>query len=620
MGSIREKVARLRAPVNPWDRFDACSSWAGNTLCGIAGEIRFDGRAPSVDAVAAITERLASRGPDGAGLWSSGPVALGHRRLAIIDLSRRGDQPMVDPELGLTVVFNGCIYNHRALRAELEGAGYRFFSNSDTEVLLKGWHRWGEGLVDRLAGMFAFCIVERDSGRSVLVRDRLGIKPLYLAETPGALRFASALPALVAGGGVDTTVDPIALHHYLTFHAIVPAPRTILAGVSKLPPATLLVVEPDGRRRERRYWQPSHDVEGRPQSPGEWREAVAAALRLAVERRTVSDVPVGVLLSGGLDSSLIVGLLRERGQDKLSTFSIGFDTIGDEEGDEFSYSDVVAERFDTDHHQIRIPTDRVLSALQPTVAAMSEPMVSHDVVAFYLLSQEVSQHVKVVQSGQGADEVFAGYHWYQKLAGVAGDGVAEYASVFFDRTRNDIAEAVEPEYLPDTDVSLDFVTRHFAEPGASSAVKRALRIDTHVMLVEDPVKRVDNTTMAWGLEGRVPFLDHELVELASACPPELKLAGGGKGILKDLARAVIPHEVIDRPKGYFPVPPLIVLEGPYVDLLRDALTSPAAKERGLFRPDHVRHLLDRPNELTTLRYNKLWELGLLELWLQTHVN
>ena len=590
-------------------------------MCGIAGEIRFDGRRPAVEAVAAITERLASRGPDGAGLWSSGAAALGHRRLAIIDLSRRGDQPMVDPELGLTVVFNGCIYNHRQLRAELEAAGYRFFSNSDTEVLLKGWHRWGEGLVERLAGMFAFALVERDSGRAVLARDRLGIKPLYLAETPGALRFASSLPALVAGGGVDTTVDPVALHHYLTFHAIVPPPRTILAGVSKLPPATLLVVEPDGRRRETTYWEPSYDaVDGAPRSASEWREAVGAALRVAVDRRTVADVPVGVLLSGGLDSSLIVALLRERGQDALSTFSIGFDTIGDEEGDEFRWSDVVAERFETDHHRIRIPTDRVLAAVEPTVAAMSEPMVSHDVVAFYLLSEEVARHVKVVQSGQGADEVFAGYHWYQKLAAVEGDGVDEYARVFFDRARAEVAEVVDPDHLPGADVSRELVAAAFARPGASSAVKRALRIDTEVMLVDDPVKRVDNTTMAWGLEARVPFLDHELVELAAACPPELKLAGGGKGILKDLARAVLPAEVIDRPKGYFPVPPLTYLEGPYVDLLRDALTSPAAKERGLFRPDHVRHLLDHPNELTTLRYNKLWELGLLELWLQTHVN
>ncbi|MDQ3978980.1 MAG: N-acetylglutaminylglutamine amidotransferase [Actinomycetota bacterium] len=587
-------------------------------MCGISGELRFDSRPGRPEVAAAMAGRLASRGPDGAGVWSAGSVALGHRRLAIIDLSRRGDQPMVDPELGLSVVFNGCIYNHRELRRDLEADGYRFFSTSDTEVLLKGYHQWGTKLVDRLVGMFAFCLVERDSGRALLARDRLGVKPLYLAEGPGWLRFASTLPALLVEGDVDSTVDPVALHHYLTFHAVVPSPRTILKGVTKLPPATMLEVEPDGRRKETRYWEPvtadgGHELTG----PEEWRDAVGARLREAVERRLVSDVPVGVLLSGGLDSSLIVGLLRERGQDGLSTFSIGFESLGDEEGDEFRWSDLVADRFGTDHHKLEIPTASVLDTLLPTVAAMSEPMVSHDVVAFYLLAQEVSRHVKVVQSGQGADEVFAGYHWYQKLAAAEGDGVDAYAAAFFDRDHDDVAEAVAPEYLVDADVSRAFVAEHFSRPGADTPLERALRIDTEVMLVEDPVKRVDNTTMAWGLEARVPFLDHELVELAAACPAELKLAHDGKGVLKDFARQVLPHEVIDRPKGYFPVPPLVQLGEPYVELLRDALTSTVARDRGLFRPEHVRDLLENPNQLTTLRYNKLWELGVLELWLQT---
>ena len=593
-------------------------------MCGIAGEVRNDGRLPDVAAVGRMVETMGSRGPDGAGVWSAGPVALGHRRLAIIDLSERGHQPMVDSDLGLTVVFNGCIYNHRELRRELESAGHRFVSTSDTEVLLKGWREWGEGLVDRLAGMFAFALAERDTGRLVLARDRLGVKPLYLAEVAGALRFASTLPALVAGGGVDTDIDPVGLHHYLTFHAVVPVPRTLLQGVQKLAPATLLVVEPDGRRRERRYWDPwtapRHHEEADPRA---WQNAVEAALRIAVRRRMVADVPVGVLLSGGLDSSLIVALLADEGQDTLATFSIGFESAGGEDGDEFRWSDQVAQRYATDHHQLRIPTDRVLDALPGAVAAMSEPMVSHDVVAFYLLSQEVSRHVKVVQSGQGADEVFAGYHWYQTMAalpgnGAAGDGLAEYASVFFDRTHDEVNAAVNPEYALERDVSRAFVEDWFAAPGADTPVQRALRLDTSVMLVEDPVKRVDNMTMAFGLEARVPFLDHELVELAVACPPEWLVAGGGKGILKELARPLLPADVIDRPKGYFPVPPLVHLDEAAVGLLRDALLAPEAKERALFRPDHVEHLLDHPHELTALKYNQLWELGMVELWLQAH--
>jgi asparagine synthase (glutamine-hydrolysing) len=590
-------------------------------MCGIAGELRFDGRRPDLAAVDRMATHLEPRGPDGAGVWASGPVALGHRRLAIIDLSRRGDQPMTDPELGLTVVFNGCIYNHRELRRDLEAAGYRFFSTSDTEILLKGYHRWGpERFLDRLVGMFAFCIVERDTGRALLARDRLGVKPLYLAEAGGVLRFSSSLPSLVAGGGVDTAIDPVALHHYLTFHAVVPAPRTVLRGVTKLAPGHLLVVEADGRRRVERYWGPPFEADPSAVSrdAGQWLEATSEALRRAVRRRLVADVPVGVLLSGGLDSSLIVALLAEEEQPDLATFSIGFESGGGQEGDEFRWSDMVASRFGTNHHRLQVPTDDVLAALAGAVAAMSEPMVSHDVVAFYLLSREVSRHCKVVQSGQGADEVFAGYHWYQRMAGVTGDGLADYTAAFFDRTDDEVAAAVSPEYRVEGNPSLDFVRDHFAQPGAGSALRRALRIDTHVMLVEDPVKRVDNMTMAWGLEARVPFLDHELVELAAACPAELLVAHGGKGILKDLARPLLPGEVIDRPKGYFPVPPLVHLEGDAVELLRDALLAPEAKDRGLFRPEHVEHLLAHPHELTTLKYNQLWELGMLELWLQRH--
>ncbi len=255
--------------------------------------------------------------------------------------------------------------------------------------------------------------------RVVLGRDRLGIKPLYLAETGGALRFASTPQALIAGGGVDTSIDPVALHHYLTWHAVVPPPRTILAGVRKLEPATLMVIEPDGERRTTTYWRPSfsRDAAGDGgRDADSWREEVLEALRRAVRRRMVADVPVGVLLSGGLDSSLIVALLAEQGQRGLQTFSIGFDPVGGREGDEFVYSDRVVEEFATDHHKLPIGEGRTIAALEGAIAAMSEPMVSHDNVAFYLLSQEVSKHVKVVQSGQGADEVFAGYHWYATVA------------------------------------------------------------------------------------------------------------------------------------------------------------------------------------------------------------
>jgi asparagine synthase (glutamine-hydrolysing) len=594
-------------------------------MCGATGEVRLDGRVPDVAAVSAMAAVMARRGPDAAGTWSQGRVALGHRRLRIIDLTEAGAQPMVDADLGLTIAWNGCIYNYKELRRELTDKGYRFFSHSDTEVLLKAYHRWGDDFVGHLHGMFAFAIAERDSGRVLLGRDRLGIKPLYLTQDSHRIRFASTLPALLAGGDVDTRIDRDALHHYMTFHSVVPAPLTILRGVRKVPPGSLVAIEPDGRIVTSTYWTPefARRDDRSDWTERDWEDAVLSALRVAVERRLVADVPVGCLLSGGVDSSLIVGLLAEAGQHGLSTFSIGFESAGGVAGDEFQWSDIVAKRFDTDHHQIRIGTDRMLPALDEAIGAMSEPMVSHDCVAFYLLSQEVSRHVKVVQSGQGADEVFAGYHWYPPMgspsAATLDGSVAEYRGAFFDRDAAGVEALVGAGYLAQRDPSGRFVAEHFARAGAETGIDRALRLDTTVMLVDDPVKRVDNMTMAWGLEGRVPFLDHELVELAATCPPELKIAQGGKGVLKEAARRVIPAEVIDRPKGYFPVPALTHLEGPYLDLVRDALYSPVAKERGLFDTDAVDALLADPNgKLTPLRGNELWQIALLELWLQRH--
>ncbi|CAL9322089.1 N-acetylglutaminylglutamine amidotransferase [Streptomyces sp. SudanB182_2057] len=591
-------------------------------MCGLSGEMRFDGTRPDLAAVERMNDRLAARGPDGEGVWSHGAVALGHRRLKIIDLSERGAQPLTDTRQEITGVFNGCIYNYQELRAELTALGHRFRSTSDTEVLLAAYRQWGTACVDRFYGMFAFALVEHRTGRLVLGRDRLGIKPLYLAQTPGRLRFASSLPALLAAGGVDTSLDPAAVHQYLSWHATVAAPRTVLAGVRKLPPATVRVVEPDGTYQEHRYWQPSYTR--RPEHAGmgvaEWRDAVLDALRTAVRRRMVADVPVGVLLSGGLDSSLIVALLADEGQRDLATFSVGFEAEGGDEGDEFRYSDLVAREFATDHHRFVVPSRRVSAALDAAVAAMSEPMMSHDVVAFHLLSEQVSQNVKVVQSGQGADEVFAGYHWYPRLASAAREEEPQrYAETYFDRSHADLATMLRPDMLPRDDVSGRFVREHMAAPGAETALDAALRLDTHVMLVDDPVKRVDNMTMDWGLEARVPFLDHELVELAAACPPELKLADGGKGVLKEAGRKLLPREVVDRPKGYFPVPAITHMAGPVLERVREALSAPEAKRRGVFRDSYVAELLAAPDRHRTKRgANALWQVALLEIWLQTH--
>jgi asparagine synthase (glutamine-hydrolysing) len=264
-----------------------------------------------------------------------------------------------------------------------------------------------------------------------------------------------------------------------------------------------------------------------------------------------------------------------------------------------------------------VDSQRLVDELPACFAAMSEPMVSHDNIAFYLLSQRVSEHVKVVQSGQGADEIFGGYFWYPPLLS-SRNVLDDYSSSFFDRSHEEMTRVLNPRFL-DGDHSREFVADYFRARGDAHPVDQALNIDTNVMLVDDPVKRVDNMTMAWGLEARVPFLDHEVVELAASIPPRLKVSEGGKYVLKEAARRVLPHAVIDRPKGYFPVPELKYLEGPSLEFVKDALCSRAARQRGLFQRDYVDTLLDAPAEhLTPLNGSKLWQLAALEVWLQTH--
>jgi asparagine synthase (glutamine-hydrolysing) len=587
-------------------------------MCGFCGELAFN-QSVSAEPLQRMLATLHRRGPDAGGLFIQGNMGLGHRRLSILDLDATSQQPMLDPALGLGIVFNGCIYNFRELRAELETQGFKFFSDGDTEVILKAYSAWGPRCVERFYGMFAFALWERDSGRVLLARDRLGIKPLYLAESGGRLRFASTLPALLAAGDVDTSIDPAALHHYMSWHAVVPAPRTILNGVRKLPPATLLIIEPDGTRRQETYWSVSVGPRGQDvgTAEDEWREQVLGSLTRAVERRMVADVPVGVLLSGGLDSSLLVAMLASKGQSGLKTFSVGFDSVGGIEGDEFRYSDLIAQEFGTDHQRIHVSAQEALDALPGTIEAMSEPMMSHDCVGFYLLSREVAKHVKVVQSGQGADEIFGGYHWYPRLQ-QSNDVTADYARVYFDRDHEEMREALHPAYM-NGDYSTEFVDRFFSACNGSGPVDKALQLDTQIMLVDDPVKRVDNMTMAWGLEGRVPFLDHEVVELAARIPAELKLRDGGKYILKEAARSLVPAEVIDRPKGYFPVPALKYIRGPFLDFVRGVLNDPRAQSRQLFNRQYVEHLLADPEgALTPKGHSKLWQVTVLEHWLQSH--
>lgn len=586
-------------------------------MCGICGELRFDGRAPDLTTVGRMMSVLARRGPDHDGSYSDGPAALGHRRLAIIDLSSRSDQPLVDKDLGLALVFNGTIYNYRELRKELMSLGYPFFSTGDSEVILKAYAAWGEDCVRHLEGMFAFAVWDIVRQKLFLARDRFGIKPLYYSMNGHWLRFASTTQALLAAGSIDTGIDPVALQYHFTLHAVVPAPRTILKGVRKLAPGCTLTIDKSGSHRLHRYWNLQARRPDRKPSEWEWAEAVRESLRQAVEKRLqISDVPVGVLLSGGLDSSLLVALLHEAGVTDLRTFSVGFEDQPEERGSEFEFSDLVAGQFSTRHRKFCIPNDEVLERLPDAVDNMTEPMVGQDSVAFYLLAERVSREVKVVQCGQGADEVFGGYFWYPRMMEASGDDLDRFRRHYFDRDYAEFGEMLEPAYQGPDYVS-EAIQARLAACDGETFIDRVLALDVTTLVVDDPVKRVDNMTMAWGLEARVPFLDHKLVELVAKMPPEYKLRDGGKHPLRMIARGLVPDAVIDRPKGYFPVPALKFVRGPFLEFMRDTLGSEQCRQRGLYQRGYVEKLLADPErQHTRILGSKLWHLALLEFWLQ----
>jgi asparagine synthase (glutamine-hydrolysing) len=589
-------------------------------MCGISGEFRFDQRNADLTVIQRMLNALQARGPDQSGTYAEGALAFGHRRLSIIDLSHQAHQPMVDRELGLVLVFNGTIYNYRTLRKRLQSKGYRFFSQGDSEVILKAFHAWGMECVQHFEGMFAFSIWDTRNRCLYLCRDRLGIKPLYYSRDAQRLRFASNTQALLSGGDINTEIDPVALQHHMSLHAVVPAPRTILKGIRKLPPACWLKVDAQGEMTIENYWQLKAERPATPLSEDEWLEQIHAALRAAVKKRAqAADVPVGVLLSGGLDSSLLVALLDEISDDKILTFSVGFEDQPEEKGSEFEYSDQVVERYQTEHYKYQIANDQVLKRLPEAVDAMAEPMVAQDAVAFYLLAEQVSQEVKVVQSGQGADEVFAGYFWYPEMYKAEEKGYLDrFRHRYFDRSHAEFLTAVQPPYRG-ADFAGASIAGLLAKPHADDFLDRVLRTDVTTLIVDDPVKRVDNMTMAWGLEARVPFLDHHLVELAAQMPPELKLREQGKYPLKAIARTLLPASVIDRPKGYFPVPALKYVRGEFLEFMRDVLHSDTCRQRGLYETAYVEKLLAAPEKhLTAIQGSKLWHLTLLEFWLQRH--
>lgn len=595
-----------------------------SVVCGVCGVFRFDSSSPDQAVLERMLTFIEKRGPDDAGMHIKGPVALGHRRLSIIDLSNKSHQPMLDDKSGLAIVFNGSIYNYPELRSELISRGHTFFSNGDTEVILRAYKEWGEECVKRLTGMFAFVIWDPRDDSLFVARDRMGIKPLYYAKTNEGFVFGSNTQTVLASKMVAKDLDPVGLHHQLTLHAVVPAPTTIIKAVRKVRPGYHMRVRSDGTVSEKQYWQLSAKQSQEKRSDEEWVEAIHDALKLSVKRRKdIADVPVGVLLSGGLDSSLLVGLLAESGYSDVKTFTVGFDDQPEEKGSEFEFSDPVAELFGTEHHKFHVPNSELIDRLPEAIDNMAEPIVGQDAIGFYLLGEQVAKEVKVVQSGQGADEVFGGYFWYPEMADAKGEAnLPRFANRYFDRDHSEWLKTINPEFHPEAgDVTGQLIERLLNQSDGHEYIDKVLQMDVSTLIVDDPVKRVDNMTMAWGLEARVPFLDHELVELAAQMPSRLKLRDGGKYALKQISRGLVPDSIIDRPKGYFPVPALKFVRGQFLDFMRDIVNSDACRQRGVFNRTMLDNLLTEPDKhFTKLQGSKLWHLALLELWMQKHLD
>ena len=584
-------------------------------MCGICGEMRFNGTQTGNIRSNIMLDAISSRGPDNTGSYTDKNIFLGHKRLSVIDVSSNSHQPMEDNNL--IIVFNGVIFNYKKLRDILSIEGYEFFSDGDTEVLLKCYMHYGEGMLNHLDGVFSFVIYDRNSREFFCARDRLGIKPFYYTYTKDAFAFSSNTKGFI-NDRKNFSINKKSLHHQFTLHSVVPAPDTILSNIFKLDPGSFAKVSSDGKISKTKYYSFNHIKLNTKNNDREIVEETDRLLLKAIEKRFyTADVDVGVLLSGGLDSSLIVSMASKHNLSDINTFSIGFPTIGKEEGNEFYYSDKVSKQFKTNHHKYNISQDELFESLDDVVKAMPEPMFSQDSAAFYLLAKKVSLKQKVVLSGQGADELFGGYFWYKKMYQTEGTSVEKFTQHYFDREHNDYCKMINKSFI-NTDYSLSLIEKLYDDQRTDiSFLDKTLRIDLSTLIIDDPVKRVDSMTMSHGLETRVPFLDRDLVEFVLSIPSLTKLKNDGKYYLKKIAEKYLDDELIYRDKFYFPVPPLKIIQGQFYTYIKSILLSNSCKQRGLYNFDYIEKLLKNPNShFTKLNGNTLWHLGLLERWFQ----
>jgi asparagine synthase (glutamine-hydrolysing) len=626
-------------------------------VCGIAGKLNFDpGRRVDRATLLRMTSALIHRGPDDEGVESFGPVGFGHRRLSIIDLSPAGHQPMANDDGSVWIVFNGEIYNFQELRRGLEQAGWRFRSNSDTEVLLRLYEALGVGCLHQLRGMFAFAIWDVKRQSLFIARDRLGVKPLFYRVGPDGLSFASELKALLQDPEVERRVDPVAIHHYLTYQ-YVPSPHCAFKGINKLRPAHYLLCH-EGRVEVRPYWKlahrPKHEV-GSPRQLERLGEELRHRLEDAVRCRLVSDVPLGAFLSGGIDSSAVVGMMSGLSNRPVKTFSIGFE---EQSYDELPAARVVADRFGTDHTEFRVRAD-IVDLLPTLVRAYDEPYADASAIPTFILSRLARRHVTVALTGDGGDENFAGYDRYRandlarRLGGVAGllghplarsvvqaiphgngqhdlrwrlkrfvdrlgqsreDRNAAWLSQFDGAEKEQLYAAGFQRQVSAID-SREVLFARSREADAEDFLDTTLYSDITTYLPDCLLVKADIASMANALEARSPFLDHPLMEFAARIPNRFKLRRGEtKWILKRALRGLLPDAILHRPKMGFNLPLDAWLRGELREPARELLLGARSRGRGYFNPAYVRRLLDEHDAGRWNWHSEIWTLMMLEMW------
>ncbi len=617
-------------------------------MCGICGIYNYGTNEPADSAALELSaQAMAHRGPDDAGSYRDASLGLGNRRLSIIDLPG-GHQPLANEDETIWITFNGEIYNFRELRQDLESRGHRFRTSTDTETIVHLYEEHGADCVERLRGMFAFALWDKRQRRLLLARDRIGIKPLFYRLEPGRITFASEVRALRNLSSQSLQIDPQSVYDFFGFR-YVPAPRTLYRGVEKLLPAHLLIADPGGVRT-RSYWDvPAEDAGETAQTSGEYAEQVIACLKESVRLRLIADVPLGVFLSGGVDSSAVVAMMAQLGARPVRTFSVGFEEAT---YNELPFAAQIARRFRTEHTEIVLRPRDLADELPHLIAFRDEPLAETADIAVYQMARRAAQSVKVVLAGEGGDELFAGYPKYaaDRLAGAVSalpqeatqaiirslpfsqrrakialealsiaDEAERSATWFASFTRQEREALFSPDFLKTVDAAHPaHVFAHYLDQVRDrSPIKRMLYADLKVWLPDNLLMRGDQMTMAASIEERVPFLDHELVELAARIPGRLLARGfRAKALLKRAVRPYLPAELLRRRKVGFTVPIGPWFRKPLKSLVADILLSPEAQSRGYFDAHHMETFVREHFDGVRDRQKQLWALLNFELWLR----